>query len=155
MGAYTDEENRVIMTGHQKGMNVSILFGPLGVLAANQANKSGGKAVGNALDISAGRGLAALFMGKVEAAFSEVNGGSALQVGSSTKLKLCPYLSINRSKEQVSKIFVMCIVELVKAEEPKPLWRCLFFAEVVGEFSDLALQGDSGLEQALSGLWQY
>ncbi len=149
VGAYTDEENRVILTGHQKGMNVSILFGPIGVLAANQANKSGGKAASEDLEISAGRGLVALIKEKVEAALAELEGGPGVQVGASTKLRLCPYLSVNRSKDQVSKIFVMCIVELATADEPKPVWRCLFFAEVEGEFSDQSLHGDKELEQAI------
>lgn len=149
VGAYTDQENRVILTGHQKGMNVSILFGPLGVLAANQANKSGGKAASEDLGISVGRGLVSLVQGKVEAALSELRGSSRMQLGSEVKLRLCPYLSINRTKDQLSKVFVMCIVELAVPGEQKPIWRCVFFAEVEGEFSDVALQGDEGLAQAI------
>ncbi|WP_152604040.1 hypothetical protein [Methylotenera sp. N17] len=43
MGVFYDEENQIIVSGHQKGSFLGILFGPLGMLATDQANKAAGE----------------------------------------------------------------------------------------------------------------
>ncbi len=45
IGAHYDEERRIALTGHQRGNGVGILFGVVGVLAADSLNKSAGGSI--------------------------------------------------------------------------------------------------------------
>lgn len=43
MGVFYDEENQIIVSGHQKGSFLGVLFGPLGMLATDKADKAAGE----------------------------------------------------------------------------------------------------------------
>ncbi|MDQ8180177.1 hypothetical protein [Pelagicoccus sp. SDUM812005] len=138
-GCYTDEESRTVFSGHQKGMNASILFGPIGVIAANQANKAGGRERSESFNPFAGFEVEDLVEEKILAEFSANAVGVLVEGQSERTLEFCPYVILNRNEKTGTKIYILCIVELKREGSSKPLWRTRFYSELPGVFSDADL----------------
>lgn len=140
VGAYYDESKQIIISGHQKGLGWGMMFGLVGVLVADQANKSsaaekfGNSANSSATDLAT---LAREVIGEELVA----NRAPGWKLGSaSAELVISPYALFTVLESGKARLYAM-----VRAEIPGPgdekKWSVRYFARAPGEFT---IEGNDG-----------
>jgi hypothetical protein len=134
VGTFYDEERQIIISGHQEGLGAAMMFGPLGVLVADSANRSSaekkfGMAVhGSTADVGAilREELAAALDGQRAPRWQQATGKGTLQ--------LSPYAQFTVQKSGKARLYA-----ILRAEAPgasgEPSWSVRYFARAPGEYT--------------------
>jgi hypothetical protein len=131
IGVYYDKDNQVIVTGHQKGLGAGMLFGVIGVVVADQMNKSSGSSKYGA-EAAKGADLAAMLDELVVASIAEARAPHWTKAVGDGQLRLTPYAVFTVDKSGDARLHAMIRAEL-PAENGKPVWSGRYFARAMGE----------------------
>lgn len=128
VGAYYDEPRHIIVTGHQKGLFTGMLFGIVGVMVADQMNKS---------FASDKYGAAAAKGADLGSLLNELVAASAARAPHWTKgaadagLQLTPYAVFTLEDGGNVRLYAMLRAEL-PGKDGKPVWSGRYFARAPG-----------------------
>jgi len=130
IGAYYDEPRHIIVTGHQKGLFTGMMFGIVGVVVADQMNKSSG---GNKFGAEAAKGtdLGTILDELLAASAVDGNSPNWTRLAADGRLQLTPYAVFTVEKSGDARLYAMLRAEL-PGEDGKPLWSGRYFARVPG-----------------------
>jgi len=131
IGAYYDEPRQIIVTGHQKGLFTGMLFGVVGVIVADQMNKSSGAArFGDDAARSTGD-LAAMLHAAVDAAVRSGAAATWTVSGADAKVRLSPYAVFTVEKSGQARLYAMLRAEIL-GTDGAPTWSARYFARAPG-----------------------
>lgn len=130
VGAYYDEPRHIIVTGHQKGLFTGMLFGVVGVVVADQLNKSAGS---NRYGAEAAKGtdLAVLLEEMVGAALTEKRAQHWVKGTAKESLRLTPYAVFTVEKTGEARLYAMLRAEML-GRDGKASWSGRYFARAPG-----------------------
>lgn len=132
VGAYYDEERQIIVAGHQKGLFTGILLGPIGVLAADSANRSVAREkFGDAA--SQGSDLGSVLQTLLDQAQAGSRAPHWSSSSASDRLELTPYALFTVQKSGDARLHAMIRAELLGADG-KPTWTGRYFAPAPGAY---------------------
>jgi hypothetical protein len=140
LGAFYDEPRQIIISGHQKGLGWGMVFGIVGVMVADSANKSGAeKRFGDSARSSA------TDLGTItqEALEQEIAGNptATWQLHPApAHLLLSPYAVFTVQKSGQARLHAMLRAEILGADG-KPTWSARYFARAEGEHT---IEGEDG-----------
>lgn len=140
VGVFYDEQRQIIISGHQKGLGWGLLLGPVGVIVADQANKSsaekrfGNSAHGSDTDLGT---LARTVLDEKLAAQHAPHWNSAT---GPNPLLLSPYALFTVTKSGKARLYAMLRAEIPGADG-KPAWSVRYFARAPEEYT---IEGDDG-----------
>ncbi|MCB1105600.1 MAG: hypothetical protein KDK74_12775 [Cephaloticoccus sp.] len=142
IGAYYDGQRQIIVTGHQKGLLTGMLFGVVGVIVADQVNKSSGKDKFGDEAAQSETDLVTLTQTQVEQLEAE---GKAphwrLSDATMANLRLSPYAVFTVDKKTgLARLYAMLRAE-IPGTDGKPTWSGRYFARAPGEY---LLDGEDG-----------
>ena len=140
IGTFYDESRQIIISGHQKGLGWGMMFGLVGVLVADQANKSsaekrfGDTAHGSVTD------LGTIARGVLEEELAAQHAPQWSAATGSAQLQLTPYALFTVLPSGKARLY-----SLLRAEIPgpngDPKWSVRYFARAPGEYM---IEGDDG-----------
>ena len=130
IGAYYDEPRHIVVTGHQKGLFTGMMFGIVGVVVADQLNKSSGS---NKFGAEAAKGSD---LGSV---LDELLADSAANARASrwtittgqAPLQLTPYAVFTVEKSGNARLYAMLRAE-IPGSDGQPAWSGRYFARAPG-----------------------
>ena len=142
IGAHYDEENRIILTGHQRGNAAGLMFGLVGVLAADSINKSKGQglygdgAKGERYDMipELRQRLETLL---ADGAFPRLN----LDTATEARLEIRPTALLVLDKTKQARLYAILKAKLKDSKQSSDPWHGRYFASADAV---LPLEGDSG-----------
>lgn len=134
VGAYYDSAHRIVVTGHQKGLGVGMLFGVVGVLVADSANKSAGESRfgGDAAKMSTDLVAMTHDLMAEQLAAQPASAISELKERVGT-LTVSPYGVFTVAKDGRARLYALLKVEL-NGPQRDPVWSVRYFARAPGEF---------------------
>jgi len=155
MGASVNEELRFVFSGHQKGNNVSILFGVVGVAVAATANGAAGRKAGSDKKFTqevtvpdiARQHVLDTFAGNETFRFDE---------DATARFEVIPnaFLAKNK-KEGTSKLHAMLKLKLYENDAAtKPVWLTRFYGEASDYLCDEDLLNPERVADALHQAYQ-
>lgn len=155
MGASVNEDLRMVFSGHQKGNNVSIFFGLVGVAVAATANGAAGKKAGSEKNFTQEITIPNIARHHVLDTF-ENSSSFTFEENATARFEMIPYAFVTKNKKEgYSKIHAMLKVKLYEDDESrKPIWMTRFFGEASGTFSDEDLLDSARIEAALEQAYQ-
>lgn len=132
IGAYYDAERQIIVTGHQKGLFTGMLFGVVGVLVADQMNKSAGAAKYGDDSAKSATDLASVER-EILAAALQAGGAPnwSAAAGDNAGLRLSPYAVFTVEKSGDARLYAMLRAEIVGADG-KATWSARYFVRAAG-----------------------
>lgn len=130
VGTYYDEARQIIVTGHQKGLFTGMLFGVVGVLAADQINKSAGRSR-YGTETAKGADLAVLLDEMVATAVAENRAQHWAKGAADGSLRLTPYAVFTVEKTGEARLYAMLRAEIL-GNNGKPSWSGRYFARAPG-----------------------
>lgn len=140
VGTFYDEPRQIIISGHQKGLGWGMMFGLVGVLVADQANKSSAeKRFGDSAHASI-TDLNAITRDVLEKTIRETQAPGWSLRNAPAKLQLSPYALFTVRKSGQARLYAMLRAEIVGADG-KPAWSARYFARASGEHT---IEGDAG-----------
>ncbi|HET7535886.1 MAG TPA: hypothetical protein VFJ90_05490 [Candidatus Didemnitutus sp.] len=132
MGVFYDEPRHIIITGHQKGAGVGMMFGLVGVLVADQVNKSGAETrfgtTAQASKVDVGTILADVVKQELDAGIAP---GWSLQ-NAPAHVQLTPYALFTVLKSGQARLYAVLRAE-VPGSDGKPKWSGRYFVRADGE----------------------
>lgn len=132
IGAYYDEQRHIIVTGHQKGMVAGMMFGVVGVLVADQMNKSsGGTKFGT--EAAKGADLGTMLNELLESSLTEGHVDHWKKVASDAGLQLTPYAVFTVEKTGEARLYAMLRAE-VPGKNGDVTWSGRYFVRATGEY---------------------
>lgn len=151
IGAYYDVNRHVIVAGHQKGLLLGMLLGPIGVIATDQANQSSARkeygestAQGSADLLS----LAGDSLARLSAAGRAPHWKQAARDGT---LRLSPYIIFTVNREtNLARMHAMLRAEILGADG-KPTWSARYFARAPDEHPMAGAEGWTEKERFTAG----
>jgi hypothetical protein len=134
LGAYYDEPHRIVVSGHQKGVGAGVMFGLVGVLVADSANKSaaenrfGGDVTRMATDLTE--------VTRAELAQEQTEGKMAatLLPCAGGQLVATPFAIFTVNKAGNARLYAMLKAEFKGAADNEPRWSVRYFARAAGEY---------------------
>jgi hypothetical protein len=133
LGAFYDEPHRIVVSGHQKGVGVGMMFGLVGVLVADSANKSaaenrfGGDVTRMATD------LTEITRGELAREQAERKMADTLLPGAGGQLVVTPFAVFTVNKAGNARLYAMLKAELKGTADSEPRWSVRYFARAAGE----------------------
>jgi len=140
VGAFYDEPRQIIISGHQKGLGWGLLFGVVGVMVADSANKSGAeKRFGESAHSSTtDLGTITREVLEQEIANGQVTGWTF--GAPPAHLQLSPYAVFTVQKSGQARLYAMLRAEIPGADG-KPSWTARYFVRAPGEHT---IEGEGG-----------
>jgi len=135
LGAYYDEAHGIVVTGYQKGVRVGMLFGVVGVLVANSANKSTGTARYSENAAHMGTDLAALTKDVLTQKLASGACPAVKALSETGQLEVTPFALFSVQKDGKARLHAMLRVELRNKPQTDPQWSVRYFAKAPGEYS--------------------
>lgn len=140
IGAYYDESRQIIISGHQKGLGVGMMFGLVGVLVADQANKSSattrfGKSANESMT-----DLASVAREVINEEMAAQKAPGWTMSADSTGLVVSPYALFTVLESGKARLYAMVRAEIL-GSGGDPKWSVRYFARAPGEYS---IEGDDG-----------
>jgi hypothetical protein len=131
VGAFYDKDRQIIVTGHQKGMFAGMMFGVVGVLVADQMNKS--SAAGKYGDDSAKSGvdLVTLERACVDQALKSAAATNWSLGEAGAGLRLSPYAVFTVEKSGEARLYAMLRAE-IPGPDGNPTWSARYFVRAPG-----------------------
>lgn len=131
IGAYYDEPRQIIVTGHQKGLFAGMLFGVVGVIVADQMNKSSGASqFGDDAARSSGD-LGAMLREAIDTAVRAGTAATWTHPAADAKVRLSPYAVFTVEKSGQARLYAMLRAEILGADGV-PTWSARYFARAPG-----------------------
>lgn len=144
MGVFYDPERQIIISGHQKGMVWGALFGVVGVVVADQANKSSAqKKYGESASGSSAE-LGSITRDLLNSELAAAGAANWTLAESKGQLMLSPYAVFTVQKSGKARLYAMLRAEIIGASG-QPTWSVRYFARAPGEF--LIEGGDGWMTQ--------
>jgi hypothetical protein len=140
LGVFYDEPRQIIISGHQKGLGWGMLFGVVGVMVADSANKSGAEkrfgesARGSATD------LGTIAHEVVQQEIAASTAATWTLHSAPAHLQLSPYALFTVQKSGQARLHAMLRAEILGADG-KPTWSARYFARAEG---DHPIEGEAG-----------
>jgi hypothetical protein len=132
IGAYYDEQRHIIVTGHQKGMLAGMMFGVVGVLVADQMNKSsGGTKFGS--EAAKGADLGSILNEVLDSSLAEGHAEHWKKIASDAGLQLTPYAVFTVEKTGDARLYAMLRAE-IPGKNGDPTWSGRYFVRAAGEY---------------------
>ena len=131
IGAYYDADRQIIVTGHQKGMFAGMMFGVVGVLVADQMNKSSAAAKYGDDSAKSGVDLATIERQLIAQAVQSGSAPGWSVTASDAGLRLCPYAVFTVEKSGEARLYAMLRAEIPGADD-KPSWSARYFVRAPG-----------------------
>jgi hypothetical protein len=131
IGAYYDLDRQIIVTGHQKGLFTGLMFGVVGVLVADQLNKSSGASKYGDDSASSGVDLATLTRELVAQSVADGTAPGWSVAAAEAGLRLSPYAVFTVEKSGETHLYAMLRAEIIGANG-KPTWSARYFARAPG-----------------------
>lgn len=140
VGVFYDPDRQIIISGHQKGLGVGMMFGLVGVMIADQSNKSSAekKYGGSAASTTADLGM--LTRELLEAELNSADAVNWSLAENEGQLRLSPYAVFTVLKSGKARLYAMLRAEIIGATG-EPTWSVRYFARAPGEYS---IEGDDG-----------
>lgn len=141
IGAFYDAPRQIIVSGHQKGLGWGVVFGLVGVMVADQANKSsaekrfGESAHGSTTDLGS---LAKTVLDEELAVQSAAQWKSTAD---SAQLILSPYALFTVLPSGKARLYTLLRAEIPGPANGNPKWSVRYFARAPGEYT---IEGDDG-----------
>lgn len=135
IGAYYDEQHGIVVTGYQKGLGVGMLFGVVGVLVANSANKSTGEARYSENAARMGADLTILTKQTLTEKLASGAYPSVKALSETGQLEVTPFAMFSVQKNGKARLHAMLRAELRSKANADPLWSVRYFAKAPGEYS--------------------
>ncbi|HEY0945598.1 MAG TPA: hypothetical protein VGD81_10035 [Opitutaceae bacterium] len=132
IGAYYDEPRHIIVTGHQKGLLAGMAFGLVGVVVADQMNKSAGADKFGAA-AAQGSDLGTMLNELVASAIAEANAQQWSSAAEAAGLQLTPYAVFTVEKTGEARLYAMLRAE-TPGKDGKPVWSGRYFARAAGSY---------------------
>jgi hypothetical protein len=141
LGAYYDGQRQVIVTGHQKGLLTGMLFGPVGVLVAGQANQSSAEKRFSDDTSRTGSDLGSILAELIaDADRAQRAPAWTLKADGQGRLRLSPYAVFTVDKTGIAQLHALLRAEILGPDN-KPAWSVRYFARAPGEYR---LDGEDG-----------
>ncbi len=141
LGAYYDDQRQVIVSGHQKGLLTGMLFGPVGVLVAGQANQSSAEKKFSDETSRTGSDLGSILTSLIADAGREQSTPAwTFNAEGKGRLRLSPYAVFTVDKAGLAHLHALLRAEILGSDN-KPVWSVRYFARAPGEYR---LDGDDG-----------
>lgn len=131
IGAYYDEQRQIIVTGHQKGLFTGLMFGMVGVIVADQMNKSSAAAKYGDDSARSTSDLLAVAHELIGAAQAEGRTTHWTVTTGNASLRLSPYAVFTVEKEGGARLYAMLRAEILGADGT-PTWSARYFARAPG-----------------------
>lgn len=132
VGGYYDAERQIVVTGHQKGMFAGLMFGVVGVLVADQMNKSSGASKYGDDSAKSGTDLATLTREIVSSAVAKGTApGWSVATVETAGLRLSPYAIFTVEKSGEARLHAMLRAE-IPGKDGKPTWSARYFVRAPG-----------------------
>jgi len=130
--AYYDEQRHIIVTGHQKGMVAGMMFGVVGVLVADQMNKSsGGTKFGS--EAAKAADLGAILNEVLDSSLTQGHAENWKKIASDAGLQLTPYAVFTVEKTGDARLYAMLRAE-IPGTNGDPTWSGRYFVRAAGEY---------------------
>jgi len=140
LGAYYDDQRQIVISGHQKGMWGGMMFGLVGVLVLDEANKSiaedkfGGSARSAAVD------LGTITRELVDEAIASERTLGWVKTNGVAQLQLSPYAVFTVLKSGKARLYAMLRAE-IPGPTREPQWSVRYFCRAPGEYM---IEGNDG-----------
>jgi len=132
LGVFYDEPRHIIISGHQKGLGWGMMFGLVGVMVADQANKSGAESRFGASARTSTTDLGTILADVVrEELAAGVAPGWSLQ-NAPAHLQFTPYALFTVLKSGKARLYAVLRAEIPGADG-KPTWSGRYFVRADGE----------------------
>lgn len=131
IGAYYDLDRQIIVTGHQKGLFTGLMFGVVGVLVADQMNKSSGASKYGDDSARSGVDLATLTRELVAQGVADGTAPGWSVAAAEAGLRLSPYAVFTVEKSGDTYLYAMLRAEILDTNG-KPTWSARYFARAPG-----------------------
>ena len=132
LGVFYDEQRHIIISGHQKGLGWGMMFGLVGVLVADQANKSGAEtrfgASAHTSTTDLGTVLADVIKEELSAGIAP---GWSFQ-NAPAHLQFTPYALFTVLKSGKARLYAVLRAE-IPGTDGKPTWSGRYFVRAEGE----------------------
>ena len=140
IGVFYDPERQIIISGHQKGMGWGVMFGVVGVMVADQANKSSAEKRFGASASNSAADLGTLTRELLASAVGTSDAGNWTIASDKGQLQISPYAVFTVLKSGKARLHAMLRAE-VPGANGEPAWSVRYFARAPGEFM---IEGDDG-----------
>lgn len=140
VGAYYDPTRQIIISGHQKGLGWGMLFGVVGVLVADSANKSSAETRFGASATSSTTDLVTLTKAVLD---DELTKGRAPRWSAATgsgQLQLSPYALFTVLPNGKARLHALLKAE-IPAKSGDAAWSVRYYVPAPGEYT---IEGDDG-----------
>jgi len=134
VGTYYDEPRQIIISGHQKGLGWGMMFGLVGVLVADSANRSSAETRFGESAHGSGVDLGTLTREVVEEAIKTQKAPGWSLRAAPAPVQLSPYAVFTVLKSGQARLYAMLRAEIPGADG-KPSWSVRYFARAPGEFT--------------------
>lgn len=136
VGVYYDQPHQLVVTGYQKGvMAGALLFGLVGVMVADSANKSAGTSRYSANAARMGADLTTLthetLAEQLKAGAFPAIAGIITEGG---QLQITPFAVFSVQKNGKARLHAMVRAELLGKAGEEPRWSVRYFARAPGEY---------------------
>jgi hypothetical protein len=132
VGGYYDAPRNIVVTGHQKGVATGmLLFGMVGVLVADQVNKSAGASKYGDDSARAGVDLVVLSRELLNQVVSDGTAPKWSVAPAAGGLRLSPYAVFTVQKSGEAHLHAMLRAEKIGADG-KPTWSARYFVRAAG-----------------------
>lgn len=131
LGAFYDESRGIIVSGHQKGVFTGMMFGIVGVIVADQMNKSSAESKYGENSARSGQDLVSLTSELVSAASTRGDSPQWTIGAANPGLRLTPYAVFTVEKDGQSRLHAMLRAETL-GKDGAPGWSARYFARAPG-----------------------
>lgn len=131
LGVYYDEPRQIIVTGHQKGLFAGMMFGLVGVMVADQMNKSSGSAKYADDSAQSGTDLGTLTRELLATTLGSDQAPHWSLAADKPGLRLTPYAVFTVEKSGGSRLYAMLRAEII-GPDGSPTWSARYFARAPG-----------------------
>lgn len=131
VGAYYDEARGIIVSGHQKGLFTGMMFGVVGVIVADQMNKSSAESKYGENSAKSGQDLVTMTRDMVSVASTRGDSPKWTIDAANAGLRLTPYAVFTIEKDGQSRLHAMLRAETL-GKDGSPDWSARYFARAPG-----------------------
>jgi hypothetical protein len=140
IGAFYDPSRQIIISGHQKGLGVGMMFGLIGVMVADQTNKSGAEARFGAAAHGSTTDLGSIAQTALADELARSDAPHWRQATGPAALVLSPYAVFTVLPSGKARLYAMLRAEIPVAGAD-PSWSVRYFVRAPGEYT---IEGDDG-----------
>lgn len=135
VGAYYDDKREIVISGHQKGLGVGMLFGVVGVLVADATNKSSAESRFGASAQSSATDLVALTNAALDQTIAAGKAPQWTTNAGSAQLQLSPHAVFTVMDSGKARLYAMLSAQVPGVSGSDPKWSVRYFVRAPGEYT--------------------